>query len=228
MAELAAAGYEIASHSTGHWNGVAILSRVGLCEVRRGLSDEPGYHAEGALLPVAEARAVAATCAGVRVWSVYVPNGRAVGHAHYEYKLRWLAALAATVREELPWRSPFAVLGDFNIIPTDADVWDAAPFVGSTHVTERERTALQDLRGTGLSDVYPRPLKHDVPFTYWDYRALAFPKNRGQRIDLVYADAVFASAVTDAYVDRNERKGSGASDHAPVVVDLADPVAVPE
>lgn len=221
VAEFDALGYEVAANSTGHWNGVAILSRVGLSEVRRELQDEPGYQAEGSLLPVAEARAVAATCGGVRIWSVYVPNGRAVGHAHYEYKLRWLAALTATVSEELPRASPFAVCGDFNVIPTDADVWDIAPFAGSTHVTDRERAALEELRGTGLTDVYPRPLKHEVPFTYWDYRALAFPKNRGQRIDLVYADETFAAAVTDAYVDRNERKGTGASDHAPVVVDLA-------
>ncbi len=155
---------------------------------------------------------------------MYVPNGRAIDHPHYAYKLRWLEALAATVREERAQHCPFALLGDFNIIPTDTDAWDIAAFIGSTHVTERERTALAALREIGLSDVYPRPLKYEVPFTYWDYRALAFPKNSGQRIDLVYADAAFADAVTDAYVDRNERKGTGASDHAPVVVDLAVPI----
>jgi len=223
-AELAALGYQLAVNSTGRWNGVAILSKVGLAAVRVGLLDEPGYHAEDAFLPTIEARAIAATCAGVRIWSVYVPNGRAIDHPHYAYKLRWLEALAATVREERAQHCPFAVLGDFNIIPTDTDAWDITAFIGRTHVTECERTALAALREIGLSEVYPRPLKYEVPFTYWDYRALAFPKNSGQRIDLVYADAAFADAVTDAYVDRNERKGTGASDHAPVVVDLAVPI----
>ncbi|MGH3262618.1 MAG: exodeoxyribonuclease III, partial [Trebonia sp.] len=115
---------------------------------------------------------------------------------------------------------PFAVLGDFNIAPTDADVWDITEFRDSTHVTEPERAALTALQQAGLSEVYPRALKYDVPFTYWDYRQLCFPKNRGMRIDLVYGDEVFAAAVSDAYVDREARKGTGASDHAPVVVDI--------
>ncbi|MEP7020967.1 MAG: exodeoxyribonuclease III, partial [Pseudonocardiales bacterium] len=157
---------------------------------------------------------------GVRVWSVYVPNGREVGHPHYDYKLRWLAALRATAVEELAALRPFALLGDFNIAPTDADVWDISRFVDSTHVTGPERGALAALRMAGLSDVVPRPLKYDVPFTYWDYRQLCFPKNRGMRIDLVYANEAFAAAVKDAYVDREARKGTLPSDHAPVVVDL--------
>lgn len=218
--ELAALKYESAVHGTGRWNGVAILSRVGLTDVRRGLTDEPGFQAEDSMVAVNEPRAVAATCGGVRVWSVYVPNGRTVEHAHYAYKLQWLAALRTTTVEELREGRPFAVLGDFNIAPTDADVWDISQFTESTHVTEPERAALAALRDAGLSDVYPRPLKYDVPFTYWDYRQLCFPKNRGMRIDLVYADAAFTKAVSDAYVDREARKGTGASDHAPVVVDL--------
>jgi len=220
--DVAALGYEAAVHANGRWNGVAVLSKVGLSDVVRGLPDEPGYQAEDALLPAEERRAIGATCAGVRVWSVYVPNGRAVGHAHYEYKLRWLAALRDAAAAELataPTR-PFAVLGDFNIAPTDADVWDISLFADATHVTEPERAALAALRDAGLRDVYPRPLKYDVPYTYWDYRQLAFPKNNGMRIDLVYANAAFADAVTDAYVDREARKGKGTSDHAPVVVDL--------
>ncbi|GAA2795025.1 exodeoxyribonuclease III [Saccharopolyspora taberi] len=219
--EVGELGYEVAAHGTGRWNGVAVLSKAGLADVRRGLLDEPGYQAEGAMFEASEPRAVAATCGGVRVWSVYVPNGREVGHAHYDYKLRWLEALTATAAEELAGGGPFAVLGDFNIAPEDGDVWDIAEFADSTHVTEPERSALEALRGTGLSDVYPRALKYDVPFTYWDYRAGAFPKNKGMRIDLVYGDRQFASAVTDAYVDREARKGKGPSDHAPVVVDLA-------
>ena len=115
---------------------------------------------------------------------------------------------------------PFAVLGDYNVAPTDDDVHDVAAFEGLTHVTPAERAALASLRETGLSDVVPRPLKYDHPYTYWDYRQLAFPKNRGMRIDLTYGNKAFADAVTDSYVDREARKGKGTSDHAPVVVDL--------
>lgn len=213
-------GYEVAAHGTGRWNGVAVLSRVGLEDVRRDLTEQPGFQADGAMLETTEPRAIGATCGGVRVWSVYVPNGREVGHAHYEYKLRWLAALRETAAEELKTHGPWAVLGDFNIAPTDADVWDIAEFDGATHVTEQERAALTELTGTGLTEVFPRPLKYEIAFTYWDYRALRFPKNQGMRIDLVYGDPQVSSAVTDAYVDRDARKGKGTSDHAPVVVDL--------
>ncbi|MET7641195.1 exodeoxyribonuclease III [Streptomyces sp. NPDC005438] len=207
-------GYESAVHGTGRWNGVGVVSRVGLEDVVRGLPDGPLY--EG----VDEPRAVAATCGGVRVRSVYVPNGREREHPHYAYKLSWLAALAEASREEAAADPPFAVLGDFNVAPWDEDVWDIAAFDGATHVSEPERAAVEDLLGTGLHDVVPRPLKYDHPFTYWDYRQLGFPKNRGMRIDLVLGNDTFHSAVKDAYVDREERKGKGASDHAPVVVDL--------
>ncbi|KAA9160347.1 exodeoxyribonuclease III [Amycolatopsis acidicola] len=212
--QVAELGYEAAAYGTGRWNGVAILSRVGIEDVRRGLIDEPVYE------DASEPRAIGATCDGVRVWSVYVPNGREPGHEHYAYKLRWLEALRGTVISESDGARPFAVLGDFNIAPTDEDVWDISLFTESTHVTDAERKALAVLREAGLSDVLPRALKYDKPYTYWDYRQLAFPKNNGMRIDLVYADAKFAGSVTDAYVDREERKGKGASDHAPVVVDL--------
>ncbi|WP_432247171.1 exodeoxyribonuclease III [Streptomyces sanyensis] len=207
-------GYESAVHATGRWNGVAVVSRVGLDDVVRGLPGGPEY--EG----VQEPRAVSATCGPVRVWSVYVPNGREVAHDHYGYKLRWLQALSGAVAGDAAGERPFAVMGDYNIAPSDEDVWDLAAFEGLTHVTEPERAALAALREQGLSDVVPRPLKYDRPFTYWDYRQLCFPKNRGMRIDLVYGNAAFAKAVADAYVDREERKGKGASDHAPVVVDL--------
>jgi exodeoxyribonuclease III len=220
VVEVAALGYEVAAHGTGRWNGVAVLSRIGLADVRRGLLDEPGYRAEDSMLEVTEPRAIGATCGGVRLWSVYVPNGREVAHPHYTYKLAWLAALQATAAQELSAARPLAVLGDFNIAPTDADVWDITKFVGATHVSAPERAALANLRTVGLAEVYPRPLKYEVPFTYWDYRQLSFPKNTGMRIDLVYGDERFAAAVTDAYVDREARKGTGASDHAPVVVDL--------
>lgn len=218
--QIAELGYEVAAHGTGRWNGVAVLSRVGLDDVRRDLTDQPGFQADGAMFEATEPRAIAATCGGLRVWSVYVPNGREVGHPHYEYKLRWLAALRETATEELKTAGPWAVLGDFNIAPTDADVWDIAEFDGATHVTELERAALTELAGAGLVEVAPRPLKYEVAFTYWDYRALRFPKNQGMRIDLVYGDQQVSSAVADAYVDRDARKGKGTSDHAPVVVDL--------
>lgn len=207
-------GYESVVNGDGRWNGVAICSRVGLDDTVVGLPGGPDY--DGGQ----ESRAVAATCGGVRVWSVYVPNGREVGHPHYAYKLDWLEALRATAEREAPGERPFAILGDYNIAPTDDDVYDPAEFADSTHVTEPERAALEALREAGLSDVVPRPLKYDRPYTYWDYRQLCFPKNRGMRIDLVYGNALFAGAVRDAHVDREQRKGKGASDHAPVVVDL--------
>ncbi|WP_049569864.1 exodeoxyribonuclease III [Streptomyces sp. SBT349] len=211
---LREAGYEAALHADGRWNGVAVLSRVGLEDVETGLKAGPEFDGR------AEPRAIGATCGGVRVWSVYVPNGREVDHPHFDYKLRWLEALRETVVKDAVAERPFAVLGDFNVAPTDEDVHDIEQFEGSTHVTEAERAALAALRETGLTDVMPRPLKYDRPFTYWDYRQLCFPKNRGMRIDLVYGNRAFAAGVQDAYVDREERKGKGASDHAPVVVDL--------
>jgi exodeoxyribonuclease III len=218
--EVAALGYKVATHATGRWNGVAILSRVGLTDPRPGLLDEPGFQPEDAMLAATESRSLGATCGGARIWSVYVPNGREVGHPHYEYKLQWLAALQATIAAELPAHDRLAVLGDFNIAPSDADVWDPAAFATSTHVTGPERAALAGLRSLGLQDVVPRAMKYDTPYTYWDYRAGMFHKNMGMRIDLVYASPALASAVTDAYVDRDARKGKGPSDHAPVVVDL--------
>lgn len=207
-------GYESAVNATGRWNGVALISRAGLDDVVKGLPGGPEY--EG----VEEPRAISATCGDVRVWSVYVPNGREVAHDHYAYKLRWLEALRAAVAEDSAGDRPFAVLGDFNVAPTDQDVWDPALFEEATHVTPAERAALAALREGGLSDVMPRPLKYDQPYTFWDYRELRFPKNRGMRIDLVYGNGPFTAAVKDSYVDREERKGKGASDHAPVVVDL--------
>lgn len=223
-----ALGYEVAAHGEGRWNGVAILSRVGLTDVRRGFDGQPAYDPqvseEARLLPQApaavEARAIGATCGPLRVWSVYVPNGRSVDSPHYQYKLEWLAALREAVRGERAERKALVVMGDFNIAPTDEDVWDPSAFRGSTHVTVPERRALADLQGLGLRDLVPRALKYDTPFTYWDYRAGMFHKNQGMRIDLVYADPTVADAVRDIYVDREARKGRSPSDHAPVVAEL--------
>lgn len=208
-------GYEAATLGTGRWNGVAVLSRVGLDDVTVGLTGQPDFEGE------AEPRAIGATCDGVRVWSLYVPNGREPGHAHYDYKLAWLAALKTTAAADMAAHAdrPFALVGDFNIAPRDTDVWDIALFADSTHVTPAERTALADVESIGLEDVVPRALKGE-PFTFWDYRNGAFHRGWGMRIDLVLANAPFRSAVRDAYVDREARKGKGASDHAPVVVDL--------
>jgi exodeoxyribonuclease-3 len=215
-AEVAELGYETAAHGDGRWNGVALLSRVGLADVRRGFAGEPGFGEP----PAPEARAIGATCAGVRFWSVYVPNGRTPDDPHYAYKLRWLAALRDALAPEVAG-GPLVLAGDFNVAPTDADVWDPAVFAASTHVTPAERAALAELRALGLTDVPTRALKGPHPFTYWDYRAGMFHTNKGMRIDLVYATAGLAAAVRDAYVDREARKGKGPSDHAPVVVDVA-------
>lgn len=214
---LSGLGYEAAAHGTGAWNGVAILSRLGLDDIREGLTDQPQW--EGRTEP----RAIAATCGPLRVWSLYVPNGRTPDHGHYQYKLHWLDALRATAQDELPGHPELILMGDFNVAPTDDDVFDIGAFAGSTHITQPERDRLTELERAGLTEVVPRPLKYDRAFTYWDYRQLAFPKNNGMRIDLVYASPAVAGRVTDAYSDREARKGKSASDHAPVVVDLADP-----
>lgn len=209
-------GYETAVAGDGAWNGVAILSRVGLSDVSEGLPDVPEWEGKR------EPRALGAVCGGLRLWSLYVPNGRTLEHDHYDYKLNWLDRLTQTVTDETANYRDFALLGDFNIAPTDEDVWDIDLFTDSTHVTAAERQRLADLNDAGLQEVAARPLKYDRAYTFWDYRQLAFPKNNGMRIDLVYASEPVAQRVTDAYVDREARKGKGASDHAPVVVDLAD------
>jgi len=211
--EVAALGYQTAIHADGRWNGVAILSRVGLEVTSPGFAGEPGF-------PDPETRAVAATCDGLRIWSVYVPNGREPDSPHYEYKLRWLSALRAALATDLAGGGPLVVCGDFNVAPTDADVWDPAVFVGATHVTPPERAALASLRDLGLVDVVPEPMKGPHPYTYWDYRAGMFHQNKGMRIDLVYATPDVAGRVERAYVDREARKGKGPSDHAPIVVTL--------
>jgi exodeoxyribonuclease-3 len=213
---VAPLGYAVAHHGEGRWNGVAILSRLGLADVVRGMPGDPGFPDAHTL----EARTLAATCGPVRVRSVYVPNGRTPDDPHYAYKLRWLAALRAAVAADASSDRPFAVMGDFNVAPTDADVWDPAAFAGSTHVTPPERAALAALREAGLTDIVPRNAKGPHPFTYWDYRAGAFHQDMGMRIDLLYANAALAGSVSDAWIDREARKGKGPSDHAPVIADL--------
>jgi len=214
-AEVADLGYQTAAYGQGRWNGVALLSRIGLEDVRNGFDAEPGF-------PDPEARAISATCGGIRFTSVYVPNGRTPEDPHYAYKLAWLAALRDALAAQ---QGPAVVAGDFNVAPTDDDVWDPEVFIGATHVTPPERDALAALRALGLTDVVPRPLKGDRPFTYWDYRAGMFHQNKGMRIDLVYATPGVAATVRDAVVDREARKGKGPSDHAPIIVDTEAPVS---
>jgi exodeoxyribonuclease-3 len=208
--ELAARGYEAAPHGEATWNGVAILSRAGLDDVVKGIPGAPGF-------PHPEARAVAATCGGIRVYSVYVPNGRVPSSEHYRYKLAWLESLREAVAA-----GPEAtiVCGDMNIAPTDQDVFDPAAYVGHTHVTAPERQALAQLEAVGLHDVVRERWPGERVFTYWDYRAGMFHQDLGMRIDLVLASGVVADRVKAAWVDRKARKGKGPSDHAPVIVDL--------
>ena len=209
--ELSARGYEYAAHGESAWNGVAILSRVGLEDAVAGIEGAPGF-------PHPEARAVSATCAGVRVVSVYVPNGRAPDSDHYAYKLAWLSALKAMVAAE---PAATVVCGDMNIAPADADVFDPAAYAGHTHVTAPERAALAALEGVGLRDVVrERWPDEERVFSYWDYRAGMFHQDLGMRIDLVLAGDDVAARVKAAWIDRHARKGKGPSDHAPVIVDL--------
>ena len=208
--ELEGRGYEFAVHGEPTWNGVAILSRVGLDDVVVGLDGAPGF-------PEPEARAIAATCGGIRLASVYVPNGRVPGSEHYEYKLAWLAALRDVVAEA---PESTIVCGDMNIAPTDDDVFDPDAYIGETHVTPAEREALAELRSLGLRDVVRDRWPGERIFTYWDYRAGMFHQDLGMRIDLVLAGEPVAARVRAAWVDRQARKGSGPSDHAPVIVDL--------
>jgi exodeoxyribonuclease III len=215
-AELEQRGYQAALYGgEGRWNGVAILSKAGLDDVVAGLAGAPGF-------PEPEARAVAATCGGIRIWSVYVPNGRSPGSDHYQYKLAWLAALANVVAggPDGAGQAEALVCGDMNIAPTDADVFDPAAYVGQTHVTPPERDALARLEGLGLHDVVRDRWPSEQVFSYWDYRAGMFHQNLGMRIDLVLASDPVAARVKAAWVDRQARKGTGPSDHAPVMVDL--------
>lgn len=226
--EVGELGYATAAHGEGRWNGVAVLSRVGIEDVSNGFPGEPAYEGEAdgqltldePVMLTPEARAIGATCGGVRVWSLYAPNGRSPDSAHYLYKLAWFEALRAALEDELARGLPLVACGDYNVAPTDEDVWDPSVFVGSTHVTPAERKALAELRDLGLHDVVPTPMKGPHPYTYWDYRAGMFHKNMGMRIDLVYASEAVAGRVRSAYVDREARKGKGPSDHAPVVVDI--------
>jgi exodeoxyribonuclease III len=208
--EFADRGYQVAAHGETAWNGVAILSRVGLDDAVAGIEGAPGF-------PHPEARAIRAVCDGIQIVCVYVPNGRVPGSDHYAYKLAWLDALRAAVASH---PGPTIVCGDMNIAPADADVFDPDAYIGQTHVTAPERAALANLEGLGLHDVVREHWTSERVFTYWDYRAGMFHQDCGMRIDLVLASGDVAARVKAAWVDRHARKGKGPSDHAPVIVDL--------
>jgi exodeoxyribonuclease-3 len=212
---FSALGYESVHHGDGRWNGVAIISRVGIDAVVAGFA--PGIAADH------DTRLITATCGGVTVTSVYVPNGRALDDDHYTYKLDWLARLREHLSVTADPAGRVAVLGDFNVAPGDADVWDPAAFVGSTHVSQPERAALADLEKWGLRDAFRLRYPEDGLYTYWDYRAGDFHQHRGMRIDLVLVSELLADELRWALVDRNARKGKQPSDHAPLFIDVDAP-----
>jgi exodeoxyribonuclease III len=209
---FAALGYETAHHGDGRWNGVAIVSRLGIDDVSIGLGssdDDQGT------------RLIGADCGGVRVYSAYVPNGRALDDEHYPAKLAWLARLRALLEEVSDPSRPVAVCGDFNVAPDDRDVWDPAQFEGSTHVSPPERAALADLESWGLVDAFRQVYPDDKLFSWWDYRGGSFHRHHGMRIDLILVTEVLARNTTWALIDRQARKGDKPSDHTPVFVDIA-------
>ena len=218
------AGYEVSVHGLNQWNGVALAARHAIEDVEIGFPGMPGFAKgqEGPDLP-REARAIGATIAGLRLWSLYVPNGRGLDDPHYVYKLEWLATLRANTERWLATEPqlPLALMGDWNVAPLDSDVGDPTIIAGiSTHVSPAEREAFFAFERTGMTDVV-RPLLPDG-YTYWDYKQLRFPRNEGMRIDFILGSAAFADRVTSASIHRDERKGDAPSDHVPVVVDLVD------
>jgi exodeoxyribonuclease III len=213
---FAAIGYDVVHCGFNQWNGVAIASRVGLDDVQVGFDGQPGWEA------AAEARALGATCDGVRVWSLYVPNGRTVDSPHYLYKLQWLAALRDTASSWLAAdpSAQIALVGDWNIAPTDDDVWSVEYYAGSTHVTAPERAAFSAIVDAQFRDVVRPFTPGPGVYTYWDYTQLRFPKRQGMRIDFVLGSPALAARVVHAEIVREERKGKAPSDHAPVLIEL--------
>ena len=210
---FAALGYEAAHYGQGQWNGVAILSRVGLTDVVSNFA--------GGGEPDPDARIITASCGGVRVSCVYVPNGRSLDDDHYQYKLRWLAQLRSHVAALSKPTDQVVVTGDFNIAPADLDVYDPSKFVGATHTSPAERAELQALCDWGMVDLFRKHHEGAKLYSWWDYRAGDFHQGRGLRIDLVLGTSSVASRCEFAVIDRNARKGQLPSDHAPVIVDLA-------
>jgi exodeoxyribonuclease III len=227
------AGYDLLHHGEGRWNGVAIASRVGIADpvtnfgdgpVRDSRSGAPVALSEEDFDPLDEARMVSAVCGGIRLVSIYAPNGRVVDSPFYLGKLRWFERLHGWAADAVGSGVPLVIGGDYNVAPTDEDVWSPAAAHGGTHVSAAERDALARLRDTGLSDAYREYQPARGRFSWWDYRAGMFHKNQGMRIDLLYVTPDVASRVIWAEIDREARKGPPIpSDHAPVVIDLDTP-----
>ena len=216
------AGYEVELSGLSQWNGVAFASRLPMSDVSIGFDSAPGFSkkAEELANPPQEARAIGVTVEGVRLWSLYVPNGRELEDPHYAYKLQWLENLATETRSWLAKNpsQPLALMGDFNIAPFDHDVWDIKAFEGRTHVSVPERDAFRAFETAGLIDALRS--RNIEGYTYWDYQQLRFPRNEGMRIDFILGSQPFDNLVSSAHIDREERKGDAPSDHVPVVVDL--------
>lgn len=215
---LEGAGYQVAHSGFNAWNGVALVSRVGLEDVQIDLPDQPQWGDP----PVTEARAISATCGGVRVASLYVPNGRGLDDPHMAYKLAWMECLrreAATWLQREP-QAPILLMGDWNIAPQDEDVWSTEYYADKSHISPPERAAFQSVLDAGYLDVVRPHTPGPGVYTYWDYTALRFPRREGMRIDFALGSPALAERVASASIDRQERKGKGASDHAPVIVDL--------
>jgi exodeoxyribonuclease-3 len=219
------AGYDIELHGLNQWNGVAFASRLPMTDVTIGFPGVPGFGKadDAGVLPM-EARALGVTVDDVRLWSLYVPNGRELDNPHYPYKLEWLSALASSTRSWLAADPDLklALMGDFNIAPLDTDVWDIAAFEGRTHVSLPERDAFTAFETAGLTDVLRS--REIEGYTYWDYQQLRFPRNEGMHIDFILASRAFNDLVTGGSIERNERKGDAPSDHVPLVADLDLPV----
>lgn len=215
-----ALGYEVVTHGYSQWNGVAIVSRVGVADVETSFPGQPAWGDPA----VVEARALGATCGGVRVWSLYVPNGREIGDPHYTYKLEWLAALRDAAQKWLvdDPAAQTALVGDWNIAPLDTDVWDIERFAGRTHVTPAERDAFHAFAAAGWTEVTRTHVPAEHTYTYWDYQQLRFPRNEGMRIDHAITTPALAARVTGVTFVRDERKGKQPSDHVPVVLEIAD------
>jgi exodeoxyribonuclease-3 len=210
---FASLGYESAHHGQGQWNGVAILSRVGLDDPQPDFADGGD--------PDVDARIVWATCGGIRIASAYIPNGRTPDDDHYQYKLAWFARLRSHLDANCSPDQPVAVLGDFNVAPEDRDVWDIKAFEGATHVTQPERDAFFNIVDWGLADVFRDQYPDDSGlFTYYDYTAGRFHKREGIRIDFILASQPLASRTAFSLVDRNARKGEKPSDHVPLMADF--------
>ncbi|GAB07296.1 exodeoxyribonuclease III [Gordonia amarae] len=210
-----ASGYDVVFCGQGGFNGVAIASRVGLDSVQYGFDGQPAFGDAGV-----EARAISARCDGIQVWSLYVPNGRTLDDPHYAYKLDWLSALADRSALWLAHDPAAQIMlaGDWNVAPTDDDVWDRDYFDGKTHVTDAERQAVAAFAGHGFTDV---ALPYAPGYTFWDYTQLRFPRDEGMRIDYLLCSPALGDRVFDARIDREARKAKGASDHAPVVLEIS-------